>query len=75
MVAAGFFDHDNELARYSLTDGREMNTALTWPNSISLLEAFKIVDGEIELIEAVFTYVPYFMPNPYARPNLDFQTR
>jgi hypothetical protein len=75
VVAAGFFDHDNELARYALTDGREMNTALKWPNSISLLEAFKIVDGEIQLIEATFTYVPYFMPNPFAHPNLEFQTR
>jgi hypothetical protein len=75
VVASGFFDHDNELARYALTDGRELNTALKWPNSISLLEAFKIVDGEIQLIEATFTYVPYFMPNPFARPNLDFQTR
>ncbi len=75
VVASGFFDHDNELSRYSLTDGREMNTALNWPNSISLLEAFKIVDGEIKLIEATFTYVPYFMPNPFASPNIEFQTR
>ena len=75
VVAAGFFDHDNELDRYPLTDGREMNTALKWPNSITLLEAFKVVDGEIKLIEATFTYVPYFMHNPFADPNLDFQTR
>jgi hypothetical protein len=43
-----------------------MKTALKWPNSITLLEAFRIDAGEIQRIEAVFTYVPYFMPNPWA---------
>jgi len=75
VVAAGFFDHANEFDRYTLTDGREMRTVLKFPNSISLLEAFKIRDGKIYRIEAVFTYVPYFMHSPFAEPNLDFQTR
>jgi hypothetical protein len=64
-VARGFFDHANEFDRYKLTNGREMKTALKWPNSITLLEAFRIRDGKISRIEAVFTYVPYFMPNPF----------
>ncbi|HEY7806182.1 MAG TPA: hypothetical protein VIC34_03190 [Croceibacterium sp.] len=64
-VARGFFDHANEFDRYKLTNGREMKTALKWPNSITLLEAFRIRDGKIARIEAVFTYVPYFMPNPF----------
>lgn len=66
VVATGFFDHANEWDRYLLTNGREMRTALKWPNSISLLEAFRIKDAEIQRIEAVFTYVPYFMHNPFA---------
>ncbi|MBN1240861.1 MAG: hypothetical protein JXB36_20345 [Gammaproteobacteria bacterium] len=74
VVATGFFDHANEFDRYTLTDGREMRTVLKWPNSITLLEAFKIKDGKIHRIEAVFTYVPYFMHSPFARPN-DWQTR
>ena len=45
-----------------------MRTALNWPNSISLLEAFRIKDAKISRIEAVFTYVPYFMHNPFAGP-------
>jgi hypothetical protein len=65
VVATGFFDHANGFDRYRLTDGREMKTALKWPNSISLVEAFKIVDGRIYRIETVFSYVPYFMPSPY----------
>jgi hypothetical protein len=68
VVASGFFDHANEWNRYNLTDGREMKTALNWPNSISLLEAFRIKDAKISRIEALFTYVPYFMHNPFAGP-------
>lgn len=69
VVATGFFDHANEFNRYKLNDGREMKTALNWPNSISLIEAFRVRDGKIHRIEAIFTYVPYFMHNPfYAYP-------
>lgn len=75
VVASGFFDHANTFDRYTLTDGREMKTLLKWPNSITLLEAFKIRNGEIYRIEAVFTYVPYFMPSPFAQPNTEWQTR
>ena len=64
-VGRGFFDHANEWDRYLLTNGRELRTALKWPNSITLLEAFRVRDGKISRIEAVFTYVPYFMHNPF----------
>ncbi len=65
VVATGFFDHANEFDRYKLTDGREMKTALKWPNSISLIEAFRVRDSKIYRIEAVFSYVPYAMHNPF----------
>ncbi len=65
VVATGFFDHANEFDRYLLTDGREMKTALKWPNSISLIEAFRVVDSKIHRIEAVFSYVPHMMHNPF----------
>ncbi len=65
VVASGFFDHANEFDRYLLTNGAEMRTALKWPNSITLIEAFRIRDAEIQRIEATFTYVPYFMHNPF----------
>ncbi len=69
VVGAGFFDHANEWDHYLLTNGREMRTALKWPNSISLLEAFRIRNGEIQRIEATFTYVPYFMHNLHWGPD------
>lgn len=65
VVSTGFFDHANEFDRYKLTDGREMRTALKWPNSISLIEAFRVKDSKIHRIEAVFSYVPHRMHNPF----------
>ena len=69
VVATGFFDHANTFDSYQTTDGKTMKTALKWPNSITLMEAFKIRDGRIFRIEAIFTYVPYFMHNPWAKPE------
>jgi len=69
VVATGFFDHANAFDSYQTTDGKTMKTALKWPNSISLMEAFKIRDGKIWRVEAIFTYVPYFMHNPWAAPG------
>ncbi|WP_404712228.1 hypothetical protein [Sphingomonas sp. MMS24-J13] len=65
VVATGFFDHANAFDQYKLTNGNTMKTALKWPNSITLLEAFRIRDGKIHRVEAIFTYVPYFMHNPW----------
>ncbi len=72
VVASGFFDHANEFDRYLLTNGQEMRTALKWPNSITLLEAFRIRNAEIQRIEATFTYVPYFMHNIFWGPDAEF---
>jgi len=66
VVASGFFDHDNSFDHYPIGNGGEMKTALKWPNSITLLEAFRVKDGAIQRIETVFTYVPYAMHNPWA---------
>jgi hypothetical protein len=68
VVATGFFDHANTFDSYKTTDGKVHATALKWPNSISLMEAFKIRDGKIYRVEVVFTYVPYFMHSPFAWP-------
>jgi hypothetical protein len=65
VVATGFFDHDNSFDRYKTTDGKEHRTLLRWPNSLSLMEAFKIRNGRIYRVEAIFTYVPYFMHSPW----------
>ena len=66
VVGTNFFDHANTFDEYKLTDGRTMKTLLKWPNSLGIMEAFKIVDGQILTIEAVFDYVPYGMHSPWA---------
>lgn len=73
VVATGFFDHDNSFDTYKTTDGKTHKTLLKWPNSISLMEAFKIRNGKIYRVEAIFTYVPYFMQSPWAGTDEDSQ--
>jgi hypothetical protein len=68
VVGTGFFDHANFFDTYATTDGKVRKTALKWPNSITLMEAFKIRNGLIYRVEAVFTYVPYFMHSPWTDP-------
>jgi hypothetical protein len=65
VVGTTFFDHANEWDEFKLTDGTVMKTWLKWPNSITLLEAFRIKDAKISRVEVVFTYVPYGMHNPW----------
>ena len=67
VVATGFFDHDNAKDTYMTTDGKVQKTLLKFPNSLSLMEAFKIRNGKIYRVEAIFTYVPYYMHSPW--PN------
>lgn len=68
VVATGFFDHASTFDTYRTTDGVLRHSALKWPNSITLMEAFKIRNGLIYRVEAVFTYVPYFMHSPWNDP-------
>lgn len=65
VVGTNFFDHANYFDEYELTDGRIMKTLLKWPNALTIMEAFKIVDGKIHTIEANFDYVPYGMQSPW----------
>jgi len=65
VVATGFFDHDNSFDHYRSTDGKVHETLLKWPNSLSIMEAFKIRNGKIFRVEAIYTYVPYFMGSPW----------
>jgi hypothetical protein len=71
VVGTNFFDHANYFDEYELTDGRTMKTLLKWPNSLSIMEAFKIVDGKIYTIEANFDYVPYGTHSPWFKGEDD----
>ena len=58
-------DHSGRLGEYELTDGTKVSSPVRRPHSYYLAEAFKIRDGAIEQVEAVFHTVPYRMPSPW----------
>ena len=51
------------------TDGSQHDSIFHFPHSFALLEMFKIVDGKIADVEAVFVTVPYNMPSPWIAPQ------
>ena len=65
VMSSAFIDHSGSLGEYTLTDGRVVEAPIRYPHSFYLLELFKIVDGKIRQIEAVFVTVPYGMPSPW----------
>lgn len=65
ILAHGFIDHSGKLGEYELTDGTRVSSPIRRPHSYYLAEAFKIRDGAIEQVEAVFHTVPYKMPSPW----------
>lgn len=65
VLAYGFIDHSGGLGEYALTDGVKVSSPIRRPHSYCLAEAFKIRDGAIEQVEAVFHTVPYRMPSPW----------
>jgi len=67
VLASGFIDHNGVLDEYTLSDGRVVKSPIRFPHSFYLLELFKIVDGKILQIEAVFVTVPYGMASPWAQ--------
>ncbi len=65
VMAAGFIDHAGRLANFALTDGTVIHSPIRTPSTLCLLELFKIRDGKIQQIEAVFIGVPYNMHSPW----------
>lgn len=65
VLAGGFIDHCGKLVEFTWTDGTPVKSFYHFPHSYCLLEAFKIVDGAIAGVEAVFIDVPYHMPSPW----------
>jgi hypothetical protein len=66
VLAAGFIDHTGKVVDVTWTDGvTRTKSVFHFPHSFALLELFKIVDGKIAGVEAVFITVPYNMPSPW----------
>jgi hypothetical protein len=67
VLAGGFIDHSGRIKEFPLTDGTTRKSNYLRPHTFSLFEAFKIVDGKIRQVEAVFFTLPYNSPSPWDR--------
>ncbi|MEO7550655.1 MAG: hypothetical protein ABIT09_05895 [Croceibacterium sp.] len=66
VLAGGFIDHAAKVVDITWTDGTtKVRSPFFYPHSYVLLELFKIFDGKIAGVEAVFITVPYNMPSPW----------
>jgi hypothetical protein len=66
VLAGGFIDHAGKVMDITWTDGvAKVRSPFFYPHSYVLLELFKIVDGKIAGVEAVFVTVPYNMPSAW----------
>jgi len=71
VLAGGFIDHDGRTREYELTNGEKRTGFFLRPHSFAFLEAFKIRDGAISAVEAVFHFVPYRMRSPWSQDEAD----
>ncbi len=69
VLAGGFIDHSGRMTEVTWTDGSRHDSIFHFPHSFALLELFKVVDGKIADVEAVFITVPYNMPSPWIAPQ------
>lgn len=68
VLAGGFIDHSGRVIDVTWTDGTtKTESPFFYPHSYILLEMFKIEDGQIRQVEAVFETVPYKMPTPWLK--------
>jgi hypothetical protein len=65
VLAGAFIDHSGALKTFKLTDGTVIDSPMVTPSTLCLMELFRIQDGKIRQIEAVFIGVPYGMPSPW----------
>jgi hypothetical protein len=65
VVATGYIDHAARIESYQTTDGVTHQSPFASPNSLGLMEMFKIRKGRIYRVEAVFTRLPYGMSAPW----------
>lgn len=65
VMARGFIDHKGVLDEYTLTDGTPARSIFREPHSWAFLEMFKLEDGMITGVEAIFIGAPYNMRSPY----------
>ncbi len=71
VLYRAFIDHNAAAKTLRNTKGEERPSGQRQPSTFSLLELFKIKNGEIWRVEVVHTNVPYRMPSPWRRVDAD----
>ena len=67
VMSRGFIDHKGVMDQYQLTDGTTARSIFREPHSWGLLESFKLENGMITGVEAVFIGTAYNMRSPFTR--------
>ena len=67
VLARGYIDHKGVLDTFRLTDGTPQKSVYAEPQSWGLLEMFKVRNGEITGVEAVFIQTPYYLRSPWTK--------
>lgn len=65
VMASMFIDHSGKIIDYTLADGSPAVSPFKAPHDSHVLELFKVKNGKLTRIEAVFITVPYRMPSPW----------
>jgi hypothetical protein len=69
VMAQACFDHGAKFEDYRTTDGKAAKNPIKSPTTICLMELFKIRQGRIYRIEAIFTGVPYRMSSQWVKEH------
>jgi hypothetical protein len=65
VMASMFIDHSGKIVDYRLANGTPATSPFKAPHNSHVLELFKVKDGKLTRIEAVFINTPYRMPSPW----------
>jgi len=65
VMASMFIAHSGKMVNYRLADGTPAVSPFKAPHESHVLELFKVKDGKLVRIEAVFISTPYRMPSPW----------
>ena len=65
VMASMFIDHSGKTTNYKLKDGTPALAPIRAPHDSHVLELFKVKNGKLIRIEAVFVSVPYRAPSPW----------
>ena len=63
VMSRAFIDHNGAVVSFKLADGTPSQTRAVVPNTLCMLELFKIRNGKIWRVEVVHNSVPYAMPS------------